>query len=300
MRIQIITDSCCTFPIGMADNYPIKFVPAHILVREKGTEKETDHLDGELELAEIIRRQKAGEILKTAAFSVGEAKRVFEEAIAEGATEILALSLTSFDSGVYNSFRLAVEELKLEHPEVRIELVDSFSTSAGQALLAIRVLEEIEAGQPFERVVDVARYHRWNIFLMVALDTLKFVAASGRAKAFAIRVGTMIHLSGTAILPPNSKVVENGVHRTMGRAIEAMLETVADQWTRDGKLAVIYTDDLPRAQQVRSLLAGRLSIAEDEILLTPASVLLVAHAGPGAVAVALDCGRPVRLRLGEM
>jgi DegV family protein with EDD domain len=290
MTQQLIVDSGCWLPRELLYEHNIIEVPLHI------TSEKEDWLDTAISLREIIEAQKSDRRFTTSQFNPEEAAEVFRKAADAGADEILALSLTSLDSGTYDSFCKGANIVREERPDVRIEVVDSFTTSMAHGLLALRVAEEMATGVEFDRVVDFARYHRWNMLMMAALNTLEFVQASGRAESLKIRAGSLLKLKATVILAPNRKIQEYGVHRTMKNACEAMIDTVVDQCRKDRKgvrLAVVHTDDITGAREVRRLLAEKSLIPQEAIMLTEASKALVVHAGPGAIGIAADCGQPV-------
>ena len=70
----------------------------------------------------------------------------------EGQEECYIVTLSGKLSGSYNSAVLARAMYLEEHPEAKIEVVDSQSASCGQMLIALKIRELKEKGLSFEEV----------------------------------------------------------------------------------------------------------------------------------------------------
>ena len=86
----------------------------------------------------------------------------FEPFLQEG-KDILHLTLSSGISGVYNSAKLAAEELLEQYPERRIVVMDSLAASSGYGLLMDRAADLRDEGRFLEEVRDWLEENRLKL-----------------------------------------------------------------------------------------------------------------------------------------
>ena len=89
--------------------------------------------------------------------------------------------MTSALSGTYNSARVAMEMVKAEHPEKKIDLLDSLSTGPEMRLL-VEKLEELiqDASLDFDAVCAKIREYKTHTKLFYVLQSLHNMAENGR------------------------------------------------------------------------------------------------------------------------
>ena len=99
---------------------------------------------------------RAGAIVKTSLINSEEFRMNFEPVLKEG-KDLIYFCLSSNISGTCNAARLAMEELREEYPDRKIELVDSLNASLAQGILAIYAYELREKGYPLREIAEVLR-----------------------------------------------------------------------------------------------------------------------------------------------
>jgi len=132
MAYKIIGDSCTDITEEMKRDGDVRLVPLTLSV--EGNE----FVDDETFNRQLfIEKMKASEDCpRSACPSPERYMQEFEEQ-----EECYVITLSSRLSGSYNSAVVARDLYLEEHPEAKIEIVDSRSASCGQALLAMKIKE---------------------------------------------------------------------------------------------------------------------------------------------------------------
>ncbi len=144
MSYKIIGDSCTDLTKEMREDGHIQIIPLTLTV---GTEDIVD--DESFDQAGFLKKMKeCSECPKSACPSPEAYMEAFE-----GAEEVYVVTLSSHLSGSYNAAELAKMLYLEKHPNKKIEVIDSRSAAAGQTLIALKLIEEKEAGTSFEETV---------------------------------------------------------------------------------------------------------------------------------------------------
>ena len=143
MSYKIIGDSCTDITEEMKREGMISLVPLTLTVEEENF-VDDDTFD---QRKFLDKMKQSTECPKSACPSPERYLKEFE-----GQEECYVVTLSSKLSGSYNSAVLAKNMYQEEHPEAKIEIVDSKSASCGQMLLAVKLKELKEKGFSFEEV----------------------------------------------------------------------------------------------------------------------------------------------------
>jgi DegV family protein with EDD domain len=128
---------------------------------------------------------------KTSQPPVGRFAAAFERLAAEGATEILAICLSSRLSGTLGSAHLAAAG---PPSGVRVETFDSLLVAGGLNALARRAADLARAGATLDEVVHVLRAMLPRIQIHILLDTLEYLQRGGRIGRAQALLGGMLSI----------------------------------------------------------------------------------------------------------
>ncbi len=99
--------------------------------------------------------------------------------------ELLVITLTSKLSSTYSNAVLAKQLYLEEHPEKRIEVVDSKSGSIGVALMISRCAKLIKEGKNMDEILEDIERQQNDIVFFGVLDTLENAVKGGRVNPIA-------------------------------------------------------------------------------------------------------------------
>jgi DegV family protein with EDD domain len=163
MSTALVTDSSAQMPAQLRDRYRVGIVPLTVVVDgepyREGVEITTD---------DFYRRLADGAEVSTSAPAPGDVMKVYEEAAAAGATEILSIHIGSNTSGTVNAVKLAVRA-----SAVPVEVVDTGTASFAVACCVWAAGEVLKGGGNLGTAAEAARHAAvevGNVFVVGGLD----------------------------------------------------------------------------------------------------------------------------------
>jgi DegV family protein with EDD domain len=187
MTLRIVTDSTADFEADEARDLGIEVVPLTVVF---GDQALLDRV--EITPEQFYRRLVESRITpKTSQPPVGRFAAAFERLAAEGATEILAICLSSRLSGTLGSAHLAAAG---PPSGVRVETFDSMLVAGGLNALVRRAADLARAGATLDEVVHVLRAMLPRIQIHILLDTLEYLQRGGRIGRAQALLGGMLSI----------------------------------------------------------------------------------------------------------
>lgn len=219
--------------------------------------------------------------IKTSQPPIGTIIEKYEKLRDEGYDNILAITISTKLSGIYQACKLASEMTD----GVNVRVVDSKSVSFGELYLVLEAINHINEGLELEEVAQKIEAIIPNINILVYVDTLKFLVKNGRLSATSGAIGTLLKIK--PILRMNQEdgsLIPYERIRTSKKALQRIYEVFeAETKDRDIVAFVVYTNNKEFAKTVvEKLLTIKPNIKIELVPLTP---VVGAHAGPGTLGV---------------
>jgi DegV family protein with EDD domain len=276
--IKIITDSTSDLPAALVKQYNLGIVPLYLIW---GDQQFVDNVT--ITKEEFFKRLPVDPVApSTSQPSVEDFAKVFREAKAEGADEVLCVTLTKDLSGTYQSAFNAASDA-----DIKVHLVDSAATTMGlgwQVLAAARVLEE---GGRIEDALQAIKHVREGLVTMIGLQTIEYVIRGGRLG------GAMKWLGSTLSLKPLVTMDhKNGgklATLKMLRTQRALMNEVVNEFGKRLKnqqkihVGVAHGGDLVIGKELAAMVEEALHPVETVIV--EYGPVLGVHAGPGGFAL---------------
>ena len=186
----IMTDSCCSLNQQEVDELGITVLPLSFTMEGKTYLDTPDHADMSPET--FFQKIADGVDCTTAAVNVGQFTDAMTEVLNAG-KDILCICFSSALSTTYQSACIAADDLRGEHPEAKIIVIDSLSACRGQGMLIYRtVRERREKDLDIDALAEFVRgtiQHQDHWFIV---DDLNHLKRGGRVSAAAALVGTVL------------------------------------------------------------------------------------------------------------
>ncbi len=283
--IGIITDSASDTPSEIKNKDYVEVVPLRVYLGEKSY-KDNVEID-EKTCLDFMEHDFA----KTSLTPYPDVIEGFKTLIDKGYDEIIAINVSANISGTHNVFRMALEEINRDYPNVKINVIDTLNISIGSGLLVCKASELLEDGVEYEQMVkELNSYVPEGLSVHYVIPTLKFLKAGGR-------IG---YVSGTIAEIMNIKPVitvgNDGVYHTAGKArgikksVEKMMELVGEMIKgKDVEAFAIYHSGnseitLNCVEMVKKM-AKDLKV--ERIYMDKIVPSMLVHVGPGLVGIAV-------------
>ena len=273
---RIIVDTSSNVPDDALQQYRMIEVPTLVIFGDQSFQNKH-----ELSEVDFYAKLAASKTLPTTsqpppAFFANAYQRAFSE----GASHIFVVTVSSKVSGTFRSAQMATQEFGAE----KFTLWDSNSISMGGGWQAIMAARLLESGIPYAVFVERMTKLRADIIGFAALETLKYVARSGRVGNLQAGIGELLQVKPILELwDGEAKVIARarGRKRSLQDVIERLHKFYGDRPIYAGMLHANAPAD---AEQLLADARSVLNIQEAKFSdIGPAIATL---AGPGVVGLA--------------
>lgn len=274
MSIRIVTDSSSDLPRSLTDSLGITVVPLSVRFGD------VEYIDGQtITPTEFWAKCADSPVLpETAAPPPGAFEAAFRQLKTEGATGIVAITLSSDLSATMQSAELGAKAVASDIP---VRIVDSRSASMGLGLTVVDCARRASEGAGMDEIVALANDLIPRTQVFGALDTLDNLKKGGRiggAKALlasALSIKPLIEIR-------DGKVEEAGKQRTRSKALAFLSGLVHEKKTRIERLGVLHA----QCADIDAFMQTVRADYDGEVILGDIGAVIGAHAGQGTIGVA--------------
>ncbi|NUQ39515.1 MAG: DegV family protein [Caldilineales bacterium] len=274
MNVKIICDSSCNVPDAYLNSLDILQVPAWINFADGSSLR--NQVD--ITTAEFYTRLAHEKHLPTTSQPTPQD---FIDAIESvDAAQIVVATVSSKMSGTHNS---AVQAQSLL-PDRNIHLYDTLSASMGGGWQIIVGAEAAAQGADAAGVLAAMEASRDRVHTILTIDTLKYLAASGRAPMLQAMLGNLLNIKPMlAVQQGTLELVDRarGRKRSKRALVEKMQAAVG---SRPLRVALINANIPDEAAEYAAEIRQALNV--QELIIEELGPVLGTLAGPGALAIA--------------
>lgn len=270
MSVRIVTDSNCDLPATIIDRYKIAVIPFYINIGRQS------YLDG----VDMSRAQFYEGLPHfhhhpmTSVPGPGTLVKMFEALAEEGATEILAIHISSSLSAMVNSARLAAEEFDT----VPVTVFDSGNLTLGTGLQVVAAAKSAAQGRTMAEILADLQDMSQRTYCFAALETVEFLRRSGRLTRFQSGLASVLQIK--PLLKMNAGNYDMERVRTNNGATQRLLDLTEALGPLE-QLAVVHTHKQERADALREQ-ARHLFPKEAVTFSAEVTPVIGTHIGPGA------------------
>ena len=275
--LRIVTDGAADILPEWKTEYGIEMIPVNILFGEKsylqGVELDNE---GFYKLVEQSKR-----IPKTSQPSPHQFVEFYRKVAKKGDT-IISIHVTAKLSGTYASAVAAAEAVK---DDFKVIPIDSASGSLGIGLMCREARKLERAGKSVEEIVKYLEDIKYNVRVILTLDTLEYAKMSGRVKTLQAALASVLNVKPIAVLRNGDLSMAERV-RTRKAALDRVIEMAKEEYgDKPVYLAVVHARDLKSGQSL--LEDARQHFNHKETMISELSISVAANLGPGTVGLVL-------------
>lgn len=268
----IVTDSTWSLFPRLAEEFGITVVPLHVIAPDR------EFLD-----TPAIERPEGR--LTTSQPSHGELCEALEEVLDGGAESVLCFHLSSVLSGTASAMETVAKELSAERA-VPIEVVDSRTAGGALGLSALVAAQSLRDGVPVAKALARARECASRSRVLLTVDDPRHIQRGGRFSGPPLAIGAALGIR--PILEVNHgeiglREAARGAAKAKSQLVKGVLDGVPP-----GTISIVvhHVADEDSAREVADSLREAAEAAGhtvDYTAVTPLSLVLAAHTGPGAL-----------------
>jgi DegV family protein with EDD domain len=273
--VAIVTDSDASLPSDIAARYGIRQVPINIHFGDETFRTEVDITDAQL----FERVDREGMLPTTSAPAPGQFAAAFQAALDEGHDAVVCFCVSGEVSATYSA---AVNACQLV-PEGVVRVVDTRSISMGQGFMAIEAAKASREGASIDEIVARAHSVGERTSLYAALETLRYLAMSGRVGHLAAGMASLLHIKPILTLRNGKLDMLEKVRtrkRAWARVIELTAQSVGERSVE--QLSIVHVNAVEDAGRFQEQLCAVIG-CPSEVLVADFTAGLSVHTGPGLV-----------------
>ncbi len=284
-RIALITDSTCDIPAEWIAQYDITVVPLTIIF---GSEQYLDGVDLPAQ-AFYERLDRYPQPHPTSSQPAPKAfLEAYQKAAAQGAQEILVITISSAMSGTIESARRAAQEWAGQDASIPVHILDGKSNSMGIGWQVIAAARAREAGGGLEAMRAAAEQVQKDVRYYITLDTIDYLSRGGRISDAARFLNSVLKIKPLIYVRNDTGTVGASIPaRSRKSALDGLYKEFFHHFTHGQALHITVLHNNAREEAEALAERVRAEYAPKELFISIVSPVLGVHTGPRAVAL---CG----------
>jgi len=279
-RIALITDSAACLPPHLVEEHSIYVVPLTLVLEGQAY---PDRPDGDSR--QFYQHLKSAQQPPTTASPPpGDYLEVLRRA-AGGADAALCITVASRFSATYDSALQAAETARHELPTLQVKVIDSGTAAMAQGFMVLEAARAAAGGADLAATAACAEALRPRVGIIAMLDTLEYLARSGRVPRVTAWASSLLQIK------PVLQLGHDGVRllarprssrRAHARLLALLQERAAN--AQSLHLCVHHADAQEEAQALAE--QARSALEPAELYVCEFTKVMSAHTGPGLLAFA--------------
>jgi DegV family protein with EDD domain len=277
-KVAIITDSIACLTRELVNQYGIEIIPINFYADGKLYKDWVDITPSEA--YELFLKDP--DSFKSSAASPEDCLQAFRNASQE-TENILCITVSARLSMMYDAAQKAKEMATTELPNTSIQIMDSFTATPAEGMVALAAARTAADGKDLAEVLSIAEMIRDKVNTIVFLDTIRHVYRSGRIPKIASQIGSVLNIK--PILTVSGIVHFAGVARNRKQGIKRVLQMMRDKvGSNPAHIAVTHAYALDEAEKLKERIAAEFNCTE--LWIAEFSPLMGYACGTGTVGVA--------------
>lgn len=280
MEPHIIVDSCCDLTPTLRSVLGVSVASLQIDVNGK------HYVDDEsLDTVQLVADMKAD---KNPPSTACPSPQEYADLMGKH-SQSFVVTLSSKLSGSYNAACIGRDLALEKNPSLQIHIFDSQSAAAGQTRIALLLRDMIDAGMPYEKIIEDATEFIRTMRTRFVLEDLSNLVKNGRVSKAAGILGSMLSLrplmadNGVGEIVALEKI--RGTQKAMCRLVEHVAEETAQMAQESITMVLSYCNCAERAMELKKNFLEQCN-ALKEVILVPTGGISTVYAYQGGIVVA--------------
>ncbi len=278
MPVKIITDSACDLPLEITKKYDIDVMPLLVYVDDV---EYRDNID--IQPKEFYEKMRNGAETRTAQITSVDFEREFSKYLDyEG--DILYIAFSSGLSGTYQTAEIIKNNLKDEHKNLKLHIIDSKCASLGFGLVVYFAAKLAKENKSIEEIIEKVNFYKEHMEHIFTVDDLEYLFKGGRVSRSSYAIGSMFNIKPILDVE-DGKLIPIHKIRSRKKAIKKMLEIVGERGVNleNQIVAISHGDDIEKALYIKEELEKKYH--PKEFVINNIGPVIGAHSGPGTLSI---------------
>lgn len=278
----LIIDSCCDLPRDAVSADGVQVLNFNY---NNKTGSHADDMYESLTAHEFYESMREGDEPTTSQVTLGEFLEAFKGAYEQGKPAVF-LSFSSALSGSYASALIAADQIKQEHPDFELYVVDTKLASVAEGLLIYEAIRQHQNGMTAKELAEWAEEALYYVHGYFMVSDLESLHRGGRIPASVAFAGSKLDAKPLLGFGLDGSLALMGVARGRKKGMKALIEYYERNREENTEGGVFLTGnaDCPKdAQRLAELLH---KVDEDAIVIECSiGPVIGCHVGPDMLAL---------------
>jgi DegV family protein with EDD domain len=278
MGVRIITDSACDLPKNLIEDLKIEVLP--IVINIEGEE----YFDGvTLQPKEMYEKMRDGVFPKTAQISMSKFIEIFES-YAEMGNDCIYIAFSSELSGTYNTSLIVKNNISVEYPDFKLEIIDSKCASLGLGMVVYRAASMAMEGADINEITDFVKNDLEHVEHIFTVDNFECLLNGGRVSRTQAFLGEVLNIKPVLDVE-NGKLIPIEKVRGRNKVFRRIIEIMKERGTnlQDETLAITHADDIEAVEKLKGMITEEFGI--EKFIVNYMGCAIGAHTGIGAISI---------------
>lgn len=282
-RYRIVVDTCADLTPEIAATLDVDILGFPYML--DGVEH-TDDIWTSITPAQFYDQIRSGVRASTSAISLGRYLEFFTQCAEEG-TPTVYLCFTSALSSSYDFACQAADQIRAEHPDFELYVVDNALPCACGELLALEAVRQRSAGLTAAQLAEWAEQAKTCVHGYFTLDSLDSLAAGGRIPPAAAQLSSKLDIKPSLSFDLAGSLTLTGVNRGRKKALKSLIKAFKENYVHDPTLpiTIVSADAEKDADWVEAAVRKEDGCSDVTIIRGAVGPTIGAHVGPGMVAL---------------
>ncbi|UTE79115.1 DegV family protein [Rossellomorea sp. KS-H15a] len=278
MTVKLFADSASDLPAAYFNEHNIELLPLKV------------HIDGQdyedlitIEPKTVFDKIRDGHMPKTSQVSPDLFLKKFTQ-LAESNQSGIYIAFSSQLSGTYQTAVMIRDQVKEDHPDLDLTIIDSKCASLGYGLVVMKAAELLNNGGTKEEIIEASRFNSEHMEHLFTVEDLEYLAKGGRvskASAFLgglLNIKPLLHVEDGKLVPIEKM---RGKKKLLKRILDVMEERGDD--LSNQVIAISHGDDEELALEMKQLIEEKFS--PKDVYISIIGCAIGSHTGTGTLAI---------------
>lgn len=245
----LTTDTSCDVFRNELDEKQIPWIPLSFTI--DGVTYDDDFSSDD-RYADFYDKIKSGAMPTTSQINVFNHEEFFEKVIANGAKNIIHLTLSGGLSNTVNSARTAAQNVTEKHHDCKIYILDTFSATQGHRYVLDEAVKLRDGGVSVQDAYNeletlASKVHHW-----IVVDDLMHLKRGGRVSGASAYIGSLLNIKPVLIINSEGKLAVVKKAKGTLKAYQYVMEMIKEH-AEDLDNLVIYLADADANDKVEEM-----------------------------------------------
>ena len=200
------------------------------------------------------------------------------------AEAVLCITVSRQFSAMYDAAAQGAALAREQAPNLDVRVLDSGAAAMAQGFIVIEAARAAQQGAGIEQVIARAEELMPKVQLLVVLDTLTYVARSGRVPRLIVWASSPLQVKPIAQFHRGAYRAV-AIVRTMRRAVDRLVQLLEQRAKGGGLHVCVHHTNVPREAETLAERV-RVSLQPKELLISEFTQVMGVHTGPGLLGFA--------------